>query len=158
MARNLEDGKALGTALASGGNVDDLTAKAHALFAKGGGTAGALGQLEAIAAGLPANLKQDARFAGLQKDLGELRKRNLEGAGPPDRENMILSLLNQRLQSEVQKGTVSADRRQTLGGLLGELRRVVSAEPTTAQTLKEQTKVLVEQTAQMRELMKNSLD
>ena len=110
--------------LAAGGNVSEISEKAGEVMKREGGIAGLTGQLKGIAESLPPEQKKDKRFADIQQQVEALIQQVLGKGSLGKGEGEILSLLRDRLDSEIKQGKVKDDRAETLRGMLGQLGKV----------------------------------
>jgi hypothetical protein len=133
--RNIRDMKALEQELARGGNVSEIGKKVQEVMKREGGVAGLTGRLKGIADGLPPEQKKDKRFADIQQQIEALIQQILGKGSLGREEGEILSLLRDRLDSEIKQGRVEDDRAETLRGVLEHLGKVLSGDETDVQAM-----------------------
>jgi hypothetical protein len=133
--QNTADMSVLQQQLAAGGNVSEISEKAGEVMKREGGIAGLTGQLKGIAESLPPEQKKDKRFADIQQQVEALIQQVLGKGSLGKGEGEILSLLRDRLDSEIKQGKVKDDRAETLRGMLGQLGKVLSSDDTDVQAM-----------------------
>jgi hypothetical protein len=126
--QNTGDMAALEQQLAAGGNVREIAEKAHEVMKRGGGAAGMVGRVQTMIDALPDHQRQNGKFADIQKQMQDLTKQVLGNNEMTPEVKEMWSLLNDRLKSEADSGTVSKDRAETLRGVLEEFGRILSGD------------------------------
>jgi hypothetical protein len=133
--RNIDDMAALQKQRADGGSIGEIAEKAWEVMKRGGGAAGMIGQLQTIIDTLPDDLKQNEKFADIQKQMQDLMNKNLGNKELAPEEEHILSLLKDRLKSDAKSDAVSKDRAELLSGALEEFGRVLAGDENDLQSL-----------------------
>ena len=124
---------ALRDRLAAGAEAAAIRSQLEELTRREGGPAGMAARLQALIDGLPAELKQNARFPEVQRQMHEVTARILEGS-PASEDRRLLSLLKERLTSEASR-TVSTGRAKRLEGVLEDFGRILSGDDQQLETM-----------------------
>jgi len=126
--QNTDDMAALEKHLAAGGDVTEIAKKAQVVMKQGGGIAGMVGRLQAIIDTLPENQRRNKNFADIQKQMQDLTRQVLGKNEMTPEVRQFWSLLSERLKSEAEGGAVSEDHFESLGSVLEEFGRILSAK------------------------------
>lgn len=132
---NLNDMAALQKKLEAGADVSEIAEKSQEVMKRGGGAAGMVGQLQTIIDTLPDDLKQNEKFAEIQKQMQDLTRQALAGKEMEPEVKQVWSLLNRRLKSDIDSGAVSKDRADSLSGILEEFGRILSGDENDVHAL-----------------------
>lgn len=133
--QNIADMGTLQQQLAIGGKVSEIGKKVQEVTKREGGVAGLTGRLKGIVDGLPPEQKEDKRFADIQQQTEALIQQVLGKGSLGREEGEILSLLRDRLDSEIKQGKVKGDRAETVRGMLEHLGKVLSGDETDVQAM-----------------------
>ena len=135
VASNIADMASLEQELAEGGDVTQIAEKTQEVMGREGGAAGLAGRLRGLVEGLPPELRQEDAYDKVLQQLDDLSGQILNQGEVDPQEQAILSALRSRLESEYTSGAVSGDRAEAVGGVLGQLKQVLTGSEESPQQI-----------------------
>lgn len=114
--------------LESGSKTSEIASKMNELIKSEGGAAGILGRLQVIIDTIPEEQRQTERYKNIQKQMQEIFKQVIVGKEMSPENKQILTLLGERLKSDLVKGKVSEDHVISLSTIIEDFGKILSAD------------------------------